>query len=284
MNQRNTALCQMHIATLIFGVSGVFGKLITSSAEVIVVGRGFLAFVALSLLLLRWRKKPWVNINAQQIFLSMSIGLLLALHWLTFFLGIKTGGVAVGMLGFAGFPVFVTLIEYIFLKIKPQKIELVLVALVFLGLALVVPSFDASDKGTIGLLWGIVSAVLYAVLTILNRYGIRTIPVSQTCWWQYLVLMLALLPFSLGQLPDVSAKDWLLIAWLGLISTGVAYNLFIKSLLVLKASIASMISSLEPVYAIILAYILFQEIPSVRMLFGGMIIIVAVIFAGQQKG
>ena len=69
--------------------------------------------------------------------------------------------------------------------------------------------------------------------------------------------------------------DWLWIALLGLFCTGLAHGLFVASLQVLKARVASLFFALEPVYGILFAWFLFAEQPTLSMLFGGLLIVSA---------
>lgn len=279
---RQTALIQMHFAAVLFGLSGIFGNLISSDSTTITVGRSLFAILAMSLLCLKFRKIPW-NIPLKAFYSLCITGILLGSHWITFFIGIKVGNIAVATLGFACFPAFVALFEMLFFKDKITKIEYCLLLCVSIGLIMVTPSFNFANNATVGLLWGILSGILYAATTVINRYNLSKTSGIQACWWQCLIVVLVFLPFTAYELPNVSAQDWLWIACLGLLCTGLSYYLFITSLSALKARTASIIIALEPVYAIIAAWLLFNEQPSIRTVIGGFIIIMTVIWAGLQK-
>lgn len=280
---RRSALYQMHAAAILFGISGIFGKLILSGVAVLVFGRAAFAVLALSLLMVKSGRLPWQAIRARQIVNLLALGLLLVAHWMTFFIGIKVGGVAVATLGFACFPAIIALCESLFFGEKLTKTEYVLIALVSLGLVLVTPSFDFSNTATEGLLWGIASGVTYALLTIGNRNVAAKMSGVQVNWWESLSVMLCLLPFAVTDLPMVSWLDWLWIACLGLLCTGLSYSFFINGLKVINARTAALIIALEPVYAIVVAWILFHEQPGLRMLMGGALIIFAVGWSTRQK-
>lgn len=281
---RRSALYQMHAAAILFGISGIFGKLILSGVAVLVFGRAAFAILALSLLMAKSGRLPWQGIRARQIVNLLALGLLLVAHWITFFIGIKVGGVAVATLGFACFPAVIALCESLFFGEKLTKTEYVLIALVSLGLILVTPSFDFSDTATEGLIWGIASGVTYALLTIGNRNVAAKMSGVQVNWWESLSVMLCLLPFAVTDLPAVPWLDWLWIACLGLLCTGLSYSFFINGLKVINARTAALIIALEPVYAIVVAWALFHEQPGLRMLMGGALIIFAVGWSTRQKG
>ena len=280
---RRSALYQMHAAAILFGISGIFGKLIISGVAVLVFGRAAFAVLSLSLLMVKSRRLPWQGISVQQIAILLALGLLLVAHWMTFFIGIKVGGVAVATLGFACFPAVIALCESLFFREKLTKTEYTLIILVSLGLILVTPSFDFSDTATEGLLWGIASGVTYALLTIGNRNVAAKMSGVQVNWWESLSVLLCLLPFAFSDLSSVPWLDWVWIACLGLLCSGLSYSFFINGLKVINARTAALIISLEPVYAIVAAWILFNEQPGLRMISGGALIIFAVIWSTRQK-
>lgn len=279
---KQTALIQMHIAAILFGVSGIFGNLITSDAFVISAGRSIFAIFAMTLLSLHFRYIPW-RIPLKAFYTLVIAGILLAGHWVTFFYAIKIGNVAMATLGFACFPACVALFEMLFFKDKITKIEYCLLFCVSAGLIMVTPSFDLSNGGTMGLIWGTVSGILYGASVVINRYTLKFTNGVQICWWQCVVVFIILLPLTITHLPSVSQMDWLWIACLGLLCTGLSYYLFISSLVAINAKTASIIIALEPVYAIAGAWILFSEQPTIRTVVGGIVIILAVIWAGLQK-
>lgn len=279
---KQTALIQMHIAAVLFGVSGIFGNLISSDAFVISMGRSIFAILAMTLLSLHFRYIPW-RVPLKTFYALVLAGMLLAGHWVTFFYAIKVGNVAMATLGFACFPACVAFFERLFFKDKISKVEYCLLLCVSIGLIMVTPSFDLSNGGTLGLLWGVVSGVLYGASVVVNRYSLKTTTGVQICWWQCVVVLIILLPFTFTSIPTVSKMDWLWIACLGLLCTGLSYYLFISSLVAINAKTASIIIALEPVYAIVGAWILFSEQPTIRTVVGGIVIILAVIWAGLQK-
>lgn len=272
----------MHVATLLFGVSAVFGKLIVSSAAVLVCGRALFAVCSIGLWCMSRRDAPWRGLRLRGLVGLVLTGLVLTIHYITFFIGIKLGGVAVGTLGFACFPAFVTLFEALVFRERPHPREYALVGLVTLGLLLIVPSFSLGDTATIGLLWGIVSGVACAVMAVANRAVAARVSGVHACWWQNVVIVACLLPFTAEGLLAAPAEDWLWIACLGLICTSLAYTLYISSLTILKARLAALIITLEPIYAILAAWLILHDVPGARTVLGGLIITGSVIWAGRR--
>ena len=279
-----TALGALHIGALLFGLTGVFGKLAATSPAVIVFGRAIFAVLALAVFArfasnTRWRKLAGADWRG----LLLS-GALLAGHWVSFFVAVKVAGVAIATLGFASFPAFTVILEGLIFRERIRANEILLVVLVSIGLVLVTPDFDLASGATIGLLWAVTSGLLFSLLSLTNRASAARIPAVQAALYQNVVVALCLLPVAAPHLSEVRAMDWLWISLLGVFCTGVAHSLFVASLAVIKARTAAVVFALEPVYGITLAWLLFNENPTLRMLFGGALIIVAIIVSSRLSG
>ena len=269
---------ELHTAVLLFGVSGLFGKLISAGPVTIVFGRTVFAAVAIFIGLKLCRSK-FATASHNALFLMALSGLVLALHWVTFFHAIQSSTVAIGLVGFSTFPVFVTFLEPVLSGQKIRKIDVISAMLVSFGLLLVAPSFDLSDSGTVGLLWAVLSGALFAILTLINRHLVETHSSIVVAFYQHGAAALCLLPFVIvfGATLD-SGNIWLLLI-LGVFCTALPQTLFIKSLSVLKAQLASVVAGLEPVYGIVFAVLLLGEIPSIQTITGAAIVFGAVILA-----
>ena len=104
----NRALLFMHVAALLFGLTGIFGKLASTSPDAIVLGRAVFAVAALVLFAL-WARNPLAaGLTGKRLASLLLCGVFLAIHWLTFFHAIKLSGVGIATLGFASFPAFVS--------------------------------------------------------------------------------------------------------------------------------------------------------------------------------
>lgn len=294
-NPHVSALAAAHGVAVLFGLTGILGALIRFDAVAITAGRAGFAAAALLVLALAQRRPLLQGLGPRRAGIVLASGFLLAVHWITFFLAVKVGGVAVATLGFASFPAFIALLDVVLFRERIGRAEGTMLALVTLGLVLVTPSFDVGDQGTVGLLWGLVSGLSFAGLAICNRRGNRGMDAIQVAFWQNLVVALLVLPLlGLGLAPPQVARSqatsslvtgaaaidwasWFWLAVLGVLCTGLAHTLFVKSLESLDARSAGMIIALEPVYAIACAWWLFGEEPSGRMLVGASLIILATV-------
>jgi drug/metabolite transporter (DMT)-like permease len=279
------ALVVAHIAAVLFGLTGILGALIHADATIITYGRAAFAVLALGLVAQLQRRALFKGLDARKLLVMAMTGALLATHWVTFFIAIKVGGVAVATLGFASFPAFIALLDLVAFRERIGASEAMLLLLVSIGLVLVVPSFDLLDQGTVGLLWGLASGLSFALLAIANRRAVRGMDALQVAFWQNVTVALLVAPFALShfEAPGLQTSDWVYLGLLGVFCTGLSQFLFVKSLEGLEARSAGMIIALEPVYAIACAWWLFDEEPSVRMLVGAGVIILATVLSAWGK-
>ena len=275
-----TALVALHAAVALFGFAGLFGKWLALSPVAIVLGRTGIAAVALGILLLRVRERARFDVRL------IGNGVLLALHWLSFFAAIQVSTVAVGLLGFASFPLFTLLAERVFFARRLRRREALTALLVTVGLVLLVPELSFSNPTVRGLGWGIVSGFTFALLAVMNRRWVGSRTATDIAFWQNCLAALALLPFAWAAPWDIGvlgAREIMLLIVLGLFCTALAHTLFISGLAVATAHTASVIAALEPVYGIVLALLFLGEVPSPRTIGGGMLIVAAAVIATRRS-
>jgi drug/metabolite transporter (DMT)-like permease len=272
MTPNRHSLVEIHLAVLLFGLAGLFGKFLSLSPFFIVLGRTFFASLTLSVALFyaKTRIRPH---SKQDLAVLIFLGMILAVHWTTFFHAIQISTVAVGLLTFSTFPIFVTFMEPWFFNEKLRRFDILTAGSVVLGLILVVPSFDFRNHITQGAFWGTVSGFTFAVLSILNRKYVATYPPILIVCYQNWMATLTLLPLLFFKKISVQPTDILLLAILGIFCTALAHVLFIKSLVHIKTQLASITACLEPVYGILFAFALLGEVPAWRTILGGAVIL-----------
>ncbi|MBW6516306.1 MAG: DMT family transporter [Candidatus Cloacimonetes bacterium] len=279
MTDKGKGLLAINLAVLLFGTAGLFGKLLTFSPILIVLGRVFFASIALFLFLLLKKDFMTIKKKASHYFFMLILGILLGIHWLTFFHAIQISTVAIGLLSFSTFPVYVAFLEPIIFKERFSIKYIVLALVSFIGIRLLIPRFELTDNILQGVIWGSLSGLLFAFLTLLNRKMVSYYRAGTVALYQNLIAFLVLLPFSLSILQQVNKiHDIIMLIVLGVVFTALSHTLFIYGLKIIKAKTASIIACLEPVYGILFAFLILSEIPEVRTIVGGMIIIGAVMF------
>jgi len=279
MTNRSKGLAAVNIAVLLFGTAGLFGKLLTFSPLIIVLGRVSFASFALLIFLLIRRERLLIEGRKGHYLLLICLGVILAIHWLTFFHAIQISTVAIGLLSFSTFPIYVSLLEPLFFREKLALKYLVLALITLLGIRLLVPEFELADRTLQGVLWGSLSGMLFALLTLLNRRLVVFYKAEKIALYQNVFAMLFLLPLTFRYLTDINSWGEIgMLIVLGFVFTALSHTLFIQGLKSISARTASIIACLEPVYGIILAMLIISEIPGLKTLIGGAIIIVAVLY------
>lgn len=276
------ALAAIHVAAVLFGLTGIFGELIQVGAMLITAGRASFAVLALFISIRSQGRGLGQGMKAADFRTLLMASIMLAVHWATFFVAVKVGGVAIATLGFASFPAFITLCEWAVLRERVTVSEWIILALVTVGLLLVTPSFDFQDQSTIGLAWAIASGFTFAMFTLINRRAAKHLSAQQVAWWENLFVALMCWPFAIPLLGDSTLVDWVWIALLGVFCTALSHYLLVSALSVLNARSAGIVIALEPVYAIAFAALLFAQYPSSRALLGGAIMIGAITWAGLR--
>lgn len=276
----------LHIAVFLFGLAGVLGKFLTVPSTAIVLGRTAIGAVVLAPVVRARVSKNEVSRRA--VFALIPSGALLAFHWFTFFYSIQLSSVATGLLSYATFPIFVVFIEPLFqmrraipghLQSKRfviQKRDLIYALLVCIGLILVIPSYDFNDRFFRGIVWGVFSALSFALLTILNRRTVAGVHPLVIGLFQNLWAAVFLSPLY-APLLTISLTELITIIILGVFCTALAHTLFIDALASVRSQLASVTAALEPVYGIILGLLVLGEYPTFRELLGGVFIVGVVV-------
>ena len=272
------SLIQLHLAVILAGGAGLFAKLVIASPAVITCGRTFFGSLALAGTAALIKSNLRLRSRKDLIMLALS-GAILAVHWYSFFVSIQVSTVAIGLLAFSTFPLFVTFLEPFVFNERLQRYDVITALAVVAGLILVIPSWDIGNHLTQGVLWGVLSAFSYAALSLLNRSYVRVYPTLTVALYQQAFAALCALPFALRCQDIPAGRDILLLIVLGVIFTGLAQGLAVASLRHLRAQTVGVAYGLEPVYGILLAWLLLNEQPASRTLCGGFLICCAVIWA-----
>jgi len=279
---KQLGLVQIHFAVFLFGFAGLFGKFIDADPATITFGRTLFAGIAILVGLILSKTNLSIQ-SRRDLFTLILSGLVLAVHWFSFFKAIQVSSVAVGLLSFSTFPLFVTFLEPYFFNEELKRSDVTVAVIVVIGLVLVIPSFDFSNNVTQGVIWGIFSGLTFACLSLLNRLHVVRYQPLAVAFYQHAFATAINLPAVVLSNGLLSSQDILLLLILGIICTALAQWLFIGSLKHIKAQLASVIAGLEPVYGIVFAFLLLNEVPTTRTIIGGFIILSAVYMAMSKQ-
>lgn len=276
MDQRY--ILNLHIAVMLFGLAGVIGKYICFPAGVITLGRVFFSTLILTMIIVL-KKESLMLSYRKDYFIMIISGVLLAVHWTTFISSIQLSTVAIGTITFSTFPLFITFLEPIIYKEKLMAKNITYAFMMFIGVVITIPEFSLDNKITSGVLTGMISSLTYAILCLINRYLSSKYNGDKICLYEQGVATIVLLPLLFIYNITYTTSDILSLIFLGVVCTAFAHCLYVNSLKVVKVQTAGIISGMETVYSIIFAYIFLKEIPVIREIIGGGIIIFVVFYS-----
>jgi drug/metabolite transporter (DMT)-like permease len=259
---KQKAYVQLHVAVFLFGFTAILGKLITLEQTALVWNRLWIAIVGLLFIpgvLSGIRKIKRINILR-----FSGIGVIVALHWLTFYGSIKIGNSAsVTLACLATSTLFTSLLEPLITKSKFQWIELLLGLLVIVGIIFL---SGVGKTYYLAIAVGLASALLASLFSVYNKKyitGQNSISVTIIELGAGFLCISMCYPILQHYLPQAQwfpvGKDWLWLIVLGLFCTSLAFALAVESLKELTAFVSNLSINLEPVYGILLAIWLLNE-------------------------
>ncbi|MEA5084059.1 MAG: EamA family transporter [Lachnospiraceae bacterium] len=276
MDNKNRSLLIVHLAVAMFGSASLFGKLIDQPTYVIVAGRVLFSAVIMGIFFKV--KGISIRLNCKKDYLLVLLmGAILAVHWLAFYHSVQISTVAIALLTFSTCPIFATFLEPLFFKERLKKSDVLVAIVAFSGVAFVVPKVEIGNNMFIGVMEGIFSGVTFALVSILERKYIKNYKGIVISFYEQAIVFIILLPLVIivGIKPMSSTQIGTFMIF-SIIFTLFSRLLYITGLKGVSAQTASIITCLEPLYGIFLAFIFVHEVPSVRELIGGTIILTAV--------
>lgn len=264
------------LAALFISTSGVLGKYIALPTEIIIWFRAALAMVFLYAFC-RYKKID-LKIKSKKEYAPFFIsGIFMAVHWVTYFYALKLSNVALGILSLYTFPIIIALLEPLFLKIKFNPIYILFGLIVLTGLYILTPDFNIESSQVKGILFGVFSAFCYAIRILILKQHVANYNGTMLMFYQTVITTILLLPtlFFMDLTGLQSQFPYLIL--LAFLTTAVGHSLMLHSLKFFSASTASIISSLQPIFGIILAFLFLQEIPTLHTFFGGSLILLTVV-------
>ena len=275
-SQHSKHLFQLLLATLFISTSAPLGKFIAMPPPVIVWWRCALA-MAFLYIYIRYTKID-LKIKSRKDGLTFFIGaLFLGAHWITYYYALKLSNVAIGMLSLYTFPVITALLEPLFIKVKLNPIHIVLGLIVLLGIYILVPDFELGSSKVIGILFGLLSSVFYAIRILMLKQHIVNYNGIMLMFYQVFILSIVLFPVLFFMDTSNIQTQFPYIIVLALVSTVFGHTMMVQSFKYFAVSTSSIISSAQPIYGIIIAYFFLNEIPTWNTFFGGLLILSTVV-------
>ena len=255
------ALLQLNAAVFLWGFTGVLGKAIQLDSVLLVWYR--LLITALSLWLLYGLQGKIKKLPMRSVLYIGLIGTVQALHWVCFYGSIKYSNVTISLTCLSTSALLSSLIEPLIIKRKFDAVEIVLGLFAIAGIVII---YNTHLQFSIGIIIGLVSALLTVLVSVLNKKIVDRFEPSQITLYQLtggFVGLTILLPLSLYIFKPVhtfpSSIDWLWLIILSWVCTIFTFFLYIRSLKNISAFTMNLVLTLEPIYGIILAFLIYKE-------------------------
>ncbi len=271
MKETTKGIISINLSSVLMGGTTLFAKLITMSVPSIIFDRSVIAIFAL-LIFIFSIGKPVKIYSKKEAFILLGLGLLMTLHWISLFYSIQISTVAVGMISLFTYPVITVFLEPLFFNEKTHPRDILIALIVFGGILLIIPEFTISNNITKGVLFGILSALIFAVRNIIQRKYMSHFPGTTIMFYQVIIIVVILFPFMDLKAIIPNRLNLIYLVILGIFFTALPHSMLSYSLSILKAKSVSIISSMQPLYATILSVIILQEIPSLNTIIGGIFI------------
>ena len=269
------SILMLNLAMFCIATSGPLGRAIDLVPVLAILWRAGLAFL-LFILILKWQQQPLRAQTSRDEWALLGGGVLIAVHWVTYFIALQLSSVAIGMLSLFTYPVLTAILEPLLLKTRFQWAHLLLGALTILGIYFLVPEFDLANRQFQAIGWGLFSALAYAVRNILMKKQVARYSGTLIMLYHMLAVFVVLSPAMLWYGTGDVLGQWPYLLALALITTAVGHTLFLRSFRSFSVTSASIISCVQPIYGIILGAIFLREFPEWSTYLGGAIILSAV--------
>ncbi|MXV52523.1 EamA family transporter [Pedobacter sp. HMF7647] len=249
----------LHATVFVWGFTGILGALISVSAVILVWYRVLIAFVAL------WAyfkaTKTNFKLDRNTLFKLLLTGGIVGLHWILFFEAIKVSTVSVALVCLSSLTLFTAILEPVFNRQKISPLEIFTGILIVAGICLI---FKFESKYTLGIICGLSCALCASLFSIINSKFIKKHPATVISFYELggafiWISLFSLFTTDLKTAFFLHGPDLFYLVILGVLCTSVAYVAGVSVMRDLSAFRVALVTNLEPVYGILLAFIFFGK-------------------------
>lgn len=277
---------QLQLIVFIWGFTAILGALISIEAIPLVWFRMLLA--VLFILVYFLIKKKNFKIDRKSSLKFLFTGIVIALHWITFFKAIKVSNVSVALVTMSTGAFFASLIEPIFFKRQVKALEIILGLFVIVGLYII---FNFESQYSLGIIYALISAFLAALFSVLNGLFVKKNDAEVISFYQllfgvlFVTVFLAITDSFTIAFFKLQPLDWFYLILLSSVCTAYAFIVSVRVMKYLTPYTVMLTINLEPVYAIILALIIFGEKEKMNpeFYYGAFIVLFVVLLNGVIK-
>ncbi|SMD02580.1 DMT family transporter [Pedobacter africanus] len=269
----------LHLTVFIWGFTGILGALISVNAVQMVWYRVLIA--AITLFMYFKLSKTSLRVTKKQFLQFFFIGSIVAAHWILFFHSIKVSTVSVTLVCLSSITLFTAILEPLIRKQRIRTTDIAVGLIIISGIYLI---FKFESQYTTGIIFGLLAALTASLFSSINATLVQK---SNPIIIGFYEISGAFFWITLYRLADgtlvtecfnLSVSDWLYLAFLGTVCTALAYVAAVSVMRTLSAFRVALITNLEPVYGILLAFIFFgkREAMSTGFYLGATLILAAV--------
>jgi drug/metabolite transporter (DMT)-like permease len=282
----NKNLLLLHFTVIIWGFTGTLGKLISISAVSLVWYRVFIA--SASLLIYFLISKANFKVSRAYLLKFIGNGALVGAHWILFFASIKLSTVAVSLVCLSSITLFTAVFEPLINKKKVSRLEILVGVLIITGILII---FKFETKYTKGIIAGLSSALAGSLFSIINSRLVKNHKAPVIAFYELsgafgwiTIFLLITGGFAHFSIPGTTDIAYLFL--LGTVCTSVAYVAGVYVMRELSAFRVALITNLEPVYGILIAFIFFGDLNKMTPGFwagAGVILLTIVMYPVARK-
>ena len=271
-------IIELNIALLIIAAAAPFGNYISLPPTITIWTRCLFACISL-FIFMKFKKISFKFDASKDGGLFLLSAFLQAGHWVTYFYALQLAGAGLGIIALFTYPIFTTLLEPVIRKTTFNPKHLFLGLLVLLGLYILTPEFNMGNQTSLGILFGVISAVFYAIRNILMKNLVANHNPTKLMFYQTGLIVLMLAPiFTFINFDMNSYTDQLPhLLILGIFTTAIGHTYLVSCFNNFSATSASLLSCVQPLYGSLLAFLFLNEIPTIATVTGGIMIISAVV-------
>lgn len=272
-------------AILLLAINGLFSKVIPLDAVSQTSLRSFFATLTIMTTLIVMRRR--ILLSSRKDYLGVyGLGILMGLHWVTFFHAMQVSTVAVGMLALFSFPVLTVLIEPFFSQSKLHRGDITAAFILFLGLIIMASPKLLEPQSNLlqGIAWGVLSAFIFVFRNLSQKYHFSHVSSDRLMLHQLIAIFIMLVLFlDIKSTLSMNAVSWMTVIFMGIFTTAVAHTILVASYKRLTAKTVAMISSLQTPIAAVLAWLLLDEALTWNIVIGGGLILSVALYESIQQ-
>ncbi|ADT84649.1 DMT family transporter [Thermococcus barophilus] len=267
------------VSMLIWGSVGIFARFTNLNGLGIAFFRVALGALILALLF-SIKDKSWFQkvsgATKQKFGWMILLGIALALNWVFLFTAFLYTSIARAVLIYYSAPVLATLISAKFLKEKISKFQILLILMAFLGLMIIMSEqkMNFKNRDFVGAVFAFIAAVFYAMIPNLGRF-LKEVKSDILTFVQLFIASVILIPFVLYGKIFAGKINWFAVGILVAVHTVFALFLYMDGLKNVKVNEVALLSYLDPLSAVVYAFLVFGEVPALRTVIGGVLILSA---------